>query len=159
MKINMILPIISLILTCCAYDLSAAETSHFPQPVIFKFDKPITAAEARQKLRFPLPEEAAKILFAEYSQFIAQETYLRFEAPLDICKTHTMTLLNEFKYEDQVIILKPITEALEKIRPPKELGNIRWFEKIRDSALISAPTISSILMKPDFPLGFFIFLH
>lgn len=128
MKINIILLMFSLFLICCAHNVRANEEIDLPKPFIVKINKPITVEEARQKIKIPLPNEAAQILFAEYSQFIAHETYLKFEAPLEICQSHAVTLLNEFNTENQPIKLEPITTRLEDISISKELGKLRWFD-------------------------------
>lgn len=57
--------------------------------------EPISLEEARKKLDIPLPDRASNILYAGYAEWVAYDFILKFEAPVDICKSHALLLLEE----------------------------------------------------------------
>ncbi len=52
-----------------------------------------TAAEASKGCGIPIPPEATNVRFAGWSQWIAHEDYLRFEAPVSVCLRHAAVLV------------------------------------------------------------------
>lgn len=52
-----------------------------------------TAADASEACGIPLPPEARNIRVAGWSQWIAHEDYLRFEAPVAVCLRHAAVLV------------------------------------------------------------------
>jgi hypothetical protein len=47
--------------------------------------RPLTVDEARQQFAFDYPDSARRVRFASFSQWVAYEAILRFEAPADDC--------------------------------------------------------------------------
>ena len=93
---------------------------------------PLTLAEARaQKCPIELPEGAGNVLFAAYAEWQAHEVYVKFEAPLPVCKAHAIRLLEEHNRQTS---LPPVSLELEAIRePPRpvQIGpplNVKWFD-------------------------------
>lgn len=54
---------------------------------------PITAANAESLVGVTVPPEATNIRAASYSQWIEYAEYLRFEAPVDICRQFASTVV------------------------------------------------------------------
>ncbi len=94
--------------------------------------KPLTLSEARQQ-RCPieLPEGARNISFAAYAEWVAYEVYVRFEAPLSICKAHAIHLLKkhnkEFPQSAVPVDLRVLTGPVRAVEPGPPL-NVNWFD-------------------------------
>src|SRR5688500_1625741 len=61
---------------------------HVYEPAAFA-----TAAEAAKGCGIPVPPEAKNIRVAGWSQWVAREDYLRFEAPAPVCLRHAAVLV------------------------------------------------------------------
>jgi hypothetical protein len=92
---------------------------------------PLSLGAARQEIDFPLPQGATNILFAEYSQWIAYDFMLKFDAPLGVCKSHALLLLQQHNTnmpERLVPIeLRPIDAPPEPV-PAEPPLNVTWFD-------------------------------
>ena len=98
---------------------------------ITKVDSPITLEQARKDLKFPLPNEASDIYYAHYAQWIAYNFMIKFQAPIEICKSHAICLIEKYNKENPDKKITP--ELIEIIEPPfpAETGppfNITWFD-------------------------------
>lgn len=100
---------------------------------VTKVDAPISLEQARKELKFPLPDEATEIFYAGYSQWMAYEFRVKYNAPVEVCKSQALLLIERYNKEnpDQKISLKfseiselPFQET-ENTYPPL---NITWFD-------------------------------
>jgi hypothetical protein len=83
-----------------------------------------TAADIPNGVGVPLPPEARNIRVAGWSQWIAHESYLRFEAPVPVCLQHAAKVL-----PDETLLPVP-ANVLANIRPvqPGIFKDFSWFD-------------------------------
>lgn len=74
-----------------------------PEDFAHALSEPISLEVARQELDIPLPGNATNILYAQYAQWIAYEFMLKFEAPLDVCKSHALLLIERHNTHARLI--------------------------------------------------------
>ncbi len=102
-----------------------------PEDYAVALSKPVSLEVARQELDMPLPDGATNILYGQYAQWIAFEFMLKFEAPLDVCKSYAVALLerhNTNRPEARVSTdLRELTVVPDPVPPAPPL-NISWFD-------------------------------
>lgn len=102
-----------------------------PEDFVSALSEPVSLEVARQQLGIPFPDGATNILYGQYAQSIAYEFMLKFEAPLDVCKSHAIVLIERHNTNmpDQLVPgeLRELTEAPAPI-PPKPPLNVTWFD-------------------------------
>lgn len=102
-----------------------------PEDFAHALSEPISLEVARQELGIPLPENATNILYAQYAQWIAYEFMLKFEAPLDVCKSHALLLIERHNTNapDRLVPagLRKLKETPAAI-PPSPPLNVTWFD-------------------------------
>ena len=93
--------------------------------------EPVSLDVARKDLSIPLPDGATGILYAQYAHWIAHEFMLKFEAPLEVCKSHALVLLerhNTDMPQNQVAVeLRNLTEPPNPVPSGPPL-NVTWFD-------------------------------
>ena len=100
---------------------------------VTKVDSPLTLEQARKDLRFPLPDEASTIYYAHYRQWIAYDFIVKFNAPVELCKSHALVLIEKYN-ENEENIDRHISLDFEDITEPPyktPIGdplNIDWFD-------------------------------
>ena len=98
---------------------------------VTKVDSPLSLEQARQDLKFPLPDEASDIYYAHYHQMISYMFMVKFSAPIEICKSHAIDTIQRFNGNnpDRQINLEfsAITEPLSSAESNPIL-NVTWFD-------------------------------
>ena len=152
---------ISIIIGCCAlffwgYSALRSFLAHdeFYGPAenfATKVDSPLTIEQARKDLRFPLPDEASDIYYAHYAQWIAYDFIVKFKAPVEICKSHAMLLVEQYNENEKDINRHIPLEFKVITKPPQivQIGeplNINWFDvhHIKNGFMIKFPPSCSI---------------
>lgn len=100
---------------------------------VTKIDSPLMLDQARKELNFPLPDEASDIYYAQYRQLFAYEYKIKFNAPVEVCKSHALLLIRQYnqKNPNRTIPLEfsEISESTQLMQeytyPPL---NIIWFD-------------------------------
>jgi len=104
---------------------------------VTKVDSPISLEQSREELNFSLPDEASDIYYAHYRYFMAYDFKVKFNAPLEVCKSYALDMIqryNENKYDweshvalEFTIISEPpfMSEESEDTYPPLD---ITWFD-------------------------------
>lgn len=102
-----------------------------PKQTAFALSEPVSLEDARQQLSIPLPDGAANILYGQYAELSAHEFVLRFEAPVEVCKSHAEVLINRHNRDNPGSRvsgeLREITEPPPTILAQPPL-NITWFD-------------------------------
>lgn len=102
-----------------------------PEGFVHSLTEPVVLEVARQELDIPLPDGATNILYAQYAQWIAYDVMLKFEAPVEVCKSHARVLLqrhNTNMPERLVPVdLRPIDAPPDPV-PPEPPLNVAWFD-------------------------------
>jgi len=99
------------------------------------FKTPLTVEQARQfDCPIPLPDSAHNIRFAHaYGGVGAFEILVRFEAPVDVCRSHVQTVVDAWNRQDNMpsspVKLSPITLPLRIDGPDILLRSTAWFDK------------------------------
>jgi hypothetical protein len=102
-----------------------------PEDFAHSLREPIALDVARQELDFPLPDGATNILYAQYAQWIAYEFMLKYEAPLEVCKSHALVLLQRHNTNMTERLVPVELRALSeppKAVPPEPPLNVDWFD-------------------------------
>ena len=131
------------------------------------FSHPLTVEEARREhCPIPLPDSAHNIQFAiGYGGMQDYIILVRFEAPVDVCRSHVQTIVDAHamldKFATQDVSLKRITDTPLPIKN-NLLGRATWFdvEKIRNGWTTangfghsvwlkeeSKPTLNELIMR------------
>jgi hypothetical protein len=134
---------ISIIIGCCAllfggYSVLRSFLAHdelfgYAENFIAKTDSPLTLEQARKDLRFPLPDGASDIYYARYAQWKSYDFIVKYKAPVEICKSHAILLVEQFnKKEANVdrhipLEFKNITEPPQMMHIGQPL-NVNWFD-------------------------------
>src|SRR5512140_1713690 len=84
-----------------------------------------TAADAFQGCGIPIPPEAKNIRVAGWSQWIAHEDYVRFEAPVPVCLRHAAVLV-----PGEALAPVPPDRLAADARPPQPgiFRDLSWFD-------------------------------
>lgn len=108
-------------------------------------EEPMTLDEARQQLRFELPEGANNIMYSQYAYWIAYEFTLKFEAPPEVCKKHALLLIENYNRDNPDRPLR--VELRELDEPPNPIPsspptNVTWFDvhKIKNGFFAGSST-------------------
>lgn len=111
---------------------------------VTKVDAPIPLEQAREELKFPLPDEATDIYYAHYHQMISYMFVVKFSAPLEVCKSHAIEIIQSFNENnpDRQINLEflAITEPQVGDGDLGPLLNVTWFDThdIKNGLMIGA---------------------
>jgi len=135
-----VIVVILLVLLVGAYSLinSLLANNEFfgsAENFVTKVDSPISLEQARKELTFPLPDEATDVYYAHWHQWISYMFKVKFSAPLDVCKSHAIDVIQRFNenHPDRKIPLE-LTEISDLSVLPKEDTspspplNITWFD-------------------------------
>lgn len=100
---------------------------------ITKTDAPLTLEQARNKINFSFPDEASDIYYAHYSQWIAYEFFVRFNASAEVCKSRALLLIEQYNSNENNTQRHIPLEFKQITKPPaKEVIdhplNIIWFD-------------------------------
>lgn len=118
------------------YDHGAGKnrtSSYWPadKPEVIVTTTPLTLEEARTKLTVALPDNSSNIMFAGYSEFMAYEFYLKFEAPVEVCKKHSQEMIDNY-YDRNPGGRRKISlgklKNIPRINPDPVFGNLAWFD-------------------------------
>jgi len=123
-----LLAVVLAVVACSIWTRRAIDVSSH----VVSTSTPLSLAQARQKnCPIDLPNGADNVCFAAYSEWLAFEVYVKFDAPLDICKCHAIQLLKKHneKVPDRAVPLelRILKAPLYPIKPGPPL-NIRWFD-------------------------------
>ncbi len=94
--------------------------------------RPISLQEAEKIFTFPFPRSATNIQFACYTEFLAYNGVLRFEAPSADCIAAVPAILNYQGFakidqlSDEARVLQPVTTAIQKSQDFGPLA-VPWF--------------------------------
>ena len=113
-------------------------SSFAPSEYVYKTAHPMSLAEARGKgpgkCPIDLPGEATEIQYARYSCWQAYVDVVRFHAPVAVCRSQALKLIEKHNEESAPdfrafvpITFKEIHSAPDAINPCSEI-NIRWFD-------------------------------
>lgn len=102
------------------------------QPSLIEFEGPVPLKEARRLSSLPLPDSATRIRYARYSEFIAFIEVVRFEAPLDDCRSFAETVIATYN----------------AAHPDRCLPMIRLLPMGNRMALAGQPAAPNELLKP-----------
>lgn len=135
--------LISIIIGCCVllfggYSALRSFLAHdeFFGPAdnfVTKVDSPLTLEQAREELSFPLPDEASDIYYAHYFQWIAYDFIVKFKAPVEVCKSHALLLVEQYNENEGNVDRHIPLEFMDIIKPPRILQiseplNVDWFD-------------------------------
>jgi len=100
---------------------------------VTKVDSPLTLENARKDLKFLLPDEASDIYYAHYAQWIAYDFKVKFKAPLEVCKSHALHVIQRYNENEGNPDRKIVLEFTVISEPPRPEGsgppiNIMWFD-------------------------------
>ena len=111
-----------------AHDEFFGKTENF----ITKVDLPITLEQARKDLKFSLPDEATDIYYAHYKQWISYDFMVKFKAPLEVCKSHALAIIQEYneneKNPDRYISGLTFFADLSFPKVSSQPLNVTWFD-------------------------------
>jgi hypothetical protein len=98
--------------------------------------RPLTLAEARSEVSFDLPDSAKNIQYGCYSEFIAFIELVRFEAPVEDCKTHALKLVKKHSLKPlrKVSLAEGVLSHIQPLKAP-------WFrpQEIRAPLMAGEP--------------------
>jgi hypothetical protein len=159
---------ISIIIGCCAllvwgYSALRSFLAHdeffgSAGKFVTKADSPLTLEQARNNLRFPLPDEASDIYYAHYSQWIAYDFIVKFKAPVETCKSHAMLLVEQYNKNEGNVDRRIPLKFIDITEPPlmeqiDQTLNVDWFDvhNIKNGLMISGnnPSQPSIWIDVD----------
>ena len=116
---------------CLRHAVTRISRDESPEKFTRALSEPVSLDKAREDMDLPLPDGAKSILYAQYSRWIAYEFILKFEAPLEVCKSHALALLrrhNEDKRIDPVPVeLRPFAPTPDST-PKKWVLDVPWFD-------------------------------
>ncbi|MEM7393902.1 MAG: hypothetical protein AAF492_16310 [Verrucomicrobiota bacterium] len=102
-----------------------------PEDHVNKVTEPVGLAEVKKDLSFPFPPGASNIYWAEYAQWVAYDFRVRFEAPLEQCRSNALTVLKDFNRKNAHrpvdVTLTRLTNRIDYTEPGPPL-NIDWFD-------------------------------
>jgi len=93
--------------------------------------RPISLQEAKKIFTFPFPKSASNIQFACYTEFLAYDVVVRFEAPSADCVAAVPAILD---YEG----FAKITQLSEEDRVVRPISKL-FFDKIQDTGALVVP--------------------
>jgi len=105
-----------------------------PENFVTKVDSPISLEQAREEVPFPLPDEASDIYYAHFRYLMAYEFLVKFKAPLEICKSHAIYIIQRYNENetnpDRHILLEfnEITDTPLPVWDSDFPLNITWFD-------------------------------
>ena len=115
---------------------------------VTKVDSPISLEQARKELKLPLPDEATDIYYAHYHQMISYMFMVKFSAPLDVCKSHALDIIQRFNENNPDLHINLEFSAIAE--PPAGDGNlapplnVTWFDthNIKNGFMIAGNGLS-----------------
>ena len=108
-----------------------------PGNFVTKVDSPISLEQAREEVPLPLPDEASDIYYSHFRYFMAYDFKVKFNAPLEVCKSHAMDIIQKYNENKNdwdrpvalefIVISEPLSQSQdsEDTYPPL---NITWFD-------------------------------
>lgn len=112
--------------SCLAHNEFFGKAEHF----VTKVDLPLSLEQAREELKFPLPDQASDIYYAHYHQWIAYDFMVKFHAPLDVCKSHARYIIQEYNNKNPDRHISGLTFFEDLSFPVVSSGsmNVAWFD-------------------------------
>lgn len=112
--------------SCVAF-LAGCSTSPVT-PQVLKTRSPVSLAAARKDCPIPLPDTAKNIQYAAWSQWIAHETYVRFDAPASDCLTQATAVLQPYAQQfGSSVVSREVSGPPESFHASDKL-DVQWFD-------------------------------